>query len=66
MLKILSTFPAQPDFYDIYLKKTEKLVYIRHTRIPELWTQMLDDGIPTMNSRLWALNSGLWTLDSEC
>ena len=36
----------------------------RHNGIPGLWTQELDAGLWTLNSRRWTLVAGLWTLDA--
>ena len=33
-----------------------------HTGIPGIWTQELDDGLETLDSRCWTIDSGPWTL----
>ena len=37
-----------------------------HTRIPGLWTQVLDTGLWTLEFGRWTLDAGLWTLGSGC
>ena len=46
------------------LKVRPVLKKFRHTGIPGLWTQELDAGFWTLDSRHWTLDPGIWTLDS--
>ena len=45
-------------------KEAKILLYSGHTRIPGLWTQILDPGLWTLNSGRWTLDSGCWRMDN--
>ena len=47
-----------------FLKTAILQSFSRHTGIPGLWTQELDVGLWTLDSRRWTLDSGRWTLDA--